>query len=208
MELVIWILFVLISLIFQALKKKNSPANQPDFEVQGEAPPTLQDALREIQEALQQGSQPVETEPSRTVSTSESASPSNTYRSPEIKRTLPKRTDQEFKGLERPRQKEYFAEDEFEKKRQREMDLRRKELQRQRIEKQRIEKQRMERQRALEQVSRKKVDESLVLEVVHDHRNNDVMRFKAILKDRQQLQDAFLFNEILGTPVALRGRKR
>lgn len=203
MELVIWILFVLISLIFQALKKKKSPANQPDFEVQGEAKPTLQDALREIQEALQQGSQPVETGPSRTVSTSESAPPANTYRSPEVKRTLPKRTDQEFKGLERPRQKEYFAEDEFEKRRQREMDLRRKELQRQRIEKQR-----MERQRALEQVSRKKVDEPLELEVVHDHRNNDVMRFKAILKDRQQLQDAFLFNEILGTPVALRGRKR
>ena len=203
MELVIWILFILISLIFQAIKKRKGPVNQPDFEAEGEAPPTLQDALREIQEALQQGSRPAKTEPARQDPISHPVQVNIPERKEyRIGKGTRQREESEFRGLERPREREVFAEDEFEKKRRREMDLRRQEIQRKR----------KERQKALQHTSdsyaKSTPSDPLSLELISKEEYSDVQRFKKIIKNKKQLQDAFLFNEILGTPVALRGRRR
>ena len=69
MEFVVWIAFLIIYSIFQAVSSKNKKQpgkKQPLPEIPGEQPnrpATLQDALREIQEALQQAREPQPTSP-------------------------------------------------------------------------------------------------------------------------------------------------
>ncbi|MDZ4699855.1 MAG: hypothetical protein SH809_09140 [Rhodothermales bacterium] len=108
-EIVIWILFFVFYLIFQVLGKKKRPKPQtlPPEATGGEdgssRPATLEDALREIQEALRQpgnqpGNQPREQPRSLPSTASEPVRPL-----PAPPRKLPQRaTSSDFRSLEAP----------------------------------------------------------------------------------------------------------
>ena len=67
MEILIWIVFLIVYSIIQSLGKKKKPAGQSPADATGDKAkmPTLEDALREIQEALQQSRKPAEKTPAR-----------------------------------------------------------------------------------------------------------------------------------------------
>ncbi len=102
MEFLIWIAFLIVYSIIQSLGKKKKPTTKSPTQVPGnpQAPPTLADALREIQEALQQPQKNREAPPVEqpTVLPQSSKPRSTTLSSPP---NLNKKREPEFHSLEK-----------------------------------------------------------------------------------------------------------
>lgn len=106
MEFLIWIAFLIVYSIVQSLGKKKKPAPQSPNQVPGEQQrmPTLEDALREIQEALQQSKKPQRDKqespaPEQPVLSPTSSSPRKTTLSPHP--ALQGTREPEFHSLEK-----------------------------------------------------------------------------------------------------------
>ncbi len=104
MEFVIWIAFLIVYALIQSLGKKKNPSAKKPPQVPGDQQPapTLADALREIQEALQQARQPqMESQETPAAEPQTTTIPKPTDRKLVTQSKLQRKIEPEFHSLEK-----------------------------------------------------------------------------------------------------------